>query len=58
MKRFRKDCRQCLRHRPDLRDPTDENSLTESRKVQSRTEEITRSFPGNSVTVLRIATKW
>jgi len=44
--------------------PTDENSLTEPRKVQPRTEELTlagpkftRSFPGNSVTVLRIATK-
>jgi alpha-L-arabinofuranosidase len=44
--------------------PTDENSLTDPRKVQPRTEEITlagpkftRSFPGNSVTVLRIATR-
>jgi alpha-L-arabinofuranosidase len=44
--------------------PTDENSLTEPRKVQPRTEELTlagpkftRSFPGNSVTVLRIATR-
>jgi alpha-L-arabinofuranosidase len=41
--------------------PTDENSLTEPRKIAPRTEEITlpglrftRSFPGNSLTVLRI----
>jgi alpha-L-arabinofuranosidase len=44
--------------------PTDENSLAEPHKVQPRTEELTlagpkftRSFPGNSVTVLRIATR-
>jgi alpha-L-arabinofuranosidase len=44
--------------------PTDENSLAEPRKVHPRTEELTlagpkftRSFPGNSVTVLRIATR-
>ncbi len=41
--------------------PTDENSLAEPRKVAPRTEELTlpgphftRSFPGNSLTVLRI----
>ncbi|MDF3056570.1 MAG: Extracellular exo-alpha-L-arabinofuranosidase precursor [Rariglobus sp.] len=41
--------------------PTDENSLAEPRKVAPRTEEVTipgprftRSFPGNSLTVLRI----
>lgn len=42
----------------------DENSLPEPRKIHPRTEELTltapkftRSFPGNSVTVLRIATR-
>lgn len=41
--------------------PADENSLSEPRKVAPRTEELTipgprftRSFPGNSLTVLRI----
>jgi alpha-L-arabinofuranosidase len=44
--------------------PTDENSLAEPRKVSPQTEEVTlpgprftRSFPGNSLTVLRIATQ-
>lgn len=45
-------------------DPTDENSLAEPRKVSPRVEEVTlsgprftRRFPGNSFTVLRIATR-
>jgi alpha-L-arabinofuranosidase len=44
--------------------PTDENSLAEPKKVSPKVEELkvsgatfTRSFPGNSFTVLRIPTK-
>jgi alpha-L-arabinofuranosidase len=44
--------------------PQDENSIEEPRKVFPKTENVTigdstftRSFPGNSFTVLRIATK-
>ena len=46
---------------PRRREPTDENSLAEPHKVAPRIEELTlpgqrftRSFPGNSLTVLRI----
>lgn len=45
-------------------EPTDENSLYEPTKVSPKTEEVdftgtslTRSFPGNSFTVLRLKTK-
>jgi alpha-L-arabinofuranosidase len=45
-------------------DPTDENSLDEPLKVSPKTEAVnfsgsslTRSFPGNSFTVLRLQTK-
>jgi alpha-L-arabinofuranosidase len=47
------------------KNPTDENSLSDPRKVLPRMKEVplsgprfTRSFPGNSLTVLRIPTEF